>query len=121
MTGLVELIAVPLIGAGVWAAVHGARLVGRAVRHGDDTASSLWLIRGIRALVVAVATWSLAGGVLFTQTWLLVFGGVFLAEELYETGIVIAILRWSPRAAGAARGPAHRAPVAGGPFTPSRR
>jgi hypothetical protein len=91
----VDVVAVPLIVAGVCAAVHGARLVRRALRHGDEAGSSLWLIRGIRALVVAVATWSLAGGLLFTQTWLLVFGGVFLAEELYETGVVIALLRWS--------------------------
>ena len=90
-----DVIAVLLFAAGLWAAVHGARLVGRALRHADDTASSLWLIRGIRGVVVAIAAWSLASGLLFTQTWLLVFGAVFLAEELYETGVVIAILRWS--------------------------
>jgi hypothetical protein len=28
---------------------------------------------------------------------MLAIGGVFLAEELYETGVVIAVLRWSPR------------------------
>jgi hypothetical protein len=82
---------------GAAAAVHGARLTARAVRDGDDVASSLWLIRGIRGLVVAIAAWALAAGLLFAQTWLLVFGGVFLVEELYETGVVIAILGWSTR------------------------
>jgi len=82
------------LGGGV-AAVHGARLATRAMRHADDAASSLGLIRGIRGLVVAIAVWALAAGVLFAQTWLLVFGGVFLVEELYETGVVIAVLRWS--------------------------
>ena len=48
----------------------------------DEASSSLTLIRGIRRLVVGVAAWALAGGILFAQTWLLVFGGVFLAEEL---------------------------------------
>ena len=98
---------------GAAATVHGARLATRAMRHADDMASSLWLIRGIRGLVVAIAVWALAAGLLFAQTWLLVFGGVFLAEELYETGVVIAVLRWSTRAA-------HRVPVAA-PLTASRR
>jgi NhaP-type Na+/H+ or K+/H+ antiporter len=31
--------------------------------------------------------------VLFAQTWLLVFGAVFLAQELYETGVVALVLR----------------------------
>jgi NhaP-type Na+/H+ or K+/H+ antiporter len=33
------------------------------------------------------------------QTWLLVFGGVFLAEELYETGVVALVLRRAARTA----------------------
>jgi len=42
---------------------------------------------------VGVAAGALASGLLFEQTWLLVFGGIFLAEELYETGVVALILR----------------------------
>ena len=83
-----------LVAGGAWMATYGARLVVRAVR-GPDDASSLSIIRGIRGLVVAIAAWSLAGGLLFAQTWLLVFGGIFLAEELYETGMVVLILRRS--------------------------
>jgi hypothetical protein len=92
-----RLVVAILVLGGIGAAVHGARLTARAVRDGDDVASSLWLIRGIRGLVVAIAAWALAAGLLFAQTWLLVFGGVFLVEELYETGVVIAILGWSTR------------------------
>jgi hypothetical protein len=103
------LVAVILVVGGAAAAVHGARLATRALRDSDDTASSLWLIRGIRGLVVAIAAWALAAGLLFAQTWLLVFGAVFLAEELYETGVVIVVLRWSQRVPGVR------------PFTASRR
>ena len=103
------LVAAILVLGGVAAAVHGARLATRAVRDGDNTASSLWLIRGIRGLVIAVTVWALAAGLLLAQTWLLVFGAVFLAEELYETGVVIVVLRWPQRVPGVT------------PFTASRR
>jgi hypothetical protein len=39
---------------------------------------------------------------LFGQDWLLVFGAVFLAEELYETGVIALILRSSLRHSRAA-------------------
>ncbi len=35
----------------------------------------------------------LAAGVLYANKWLLIFGAIFLAEELYETGVVILALR----------------------------
>jgi hypothetical protein len=89
------VVAVMLLGGGAWAALYGARLVTRAVRRADDADASLTLIRGIRGVVVAAAAWALAGGLLLAQTWLLVFGAVFLAEELYETGVVVLILRRS--------------------------
>jgi hypothetical protein len=92
---MTTLVAALLVAAGAWAAVRGTRLVVRAVGRADETSSSLWVIRGIRGLVVAIAAWSLAAGLVFAQTWLLVFGVVFLAEELYETGIVVLILRRS--------------------------
>jgi hypothetical protein len=92
---LVGVVAAALMVGGAFAAAHGARLMVRALRRADDPTSSLTLIRGIRGLVVGVAAGALAGGMLFAQTWLLVFGGVFLAEELYETGIVVLILRRS--------------------------
>lgn len=48
---------------------------------------------GVRGVVVAIGTLCLIAGALFGQTWLLVFGGVFLVEELYETGVVVLVLR----------------------------
>jgi hypothetical protein len=92
---IVAVVAAALAVGGACAAAHGARLILRALRRADEASSSLALIRGIRGLVVGVAAWALAGGLVFAQTWLLVFGGVFLAEELYETGIVALILRRS--------------------------
>ncbi len=82
-------LAATLLVCGAWAAIHGARRVVAGARDAD----SLGLIRGIRALCVAVASWALAGGLVLGQTWLFVFGGVFLAEELYETGVVALVLR----------------------------
>ena len=64
----VAVVAALLALGGAWAAAHGAGLVVRAVRHADDPSSSLWIIRGIRGLVVAVAGWALAGGLLCEQT-----------------------------------------------------
>jgi hypothetical protein len=80
-----------LAGAGVGA--RGVWLLVRALRDADDPRASLTLIRGIRGIVVAVAVVALAAGVLVSQTWLLVFGAIFLAEELYETGVVALVLR----------------------------
>lgn len=92
---MASIVALGLLAGGGWAAVHGARRVVRALREADDAGASLLLIRGIRGVVVAIAAWALAAGLLFAQTWLLVFGAVFLAKEIYETGIVALILRRS--------------------------
>ena len=85
--------AVLLAVGGGWAFFRGVRLAARALGCADDPSASLWLIRGIRGIVVGVAAGALASGMLFEETWLLVFGAVFLAEELYETGVVALILR----------------------------
>ena len=94
-----HMVAALFLAGGAWAAVRGARLVVRALRAADDASSSLSLIRGIRGIVVGLAAWALAGGLVLAQTWLLVFGGVFLAEELYETGVVALVLRRAARTA----------------------
>jgi hypothetical protein len=79
--------------AGAWAGGRGVGLLRRGLRSADDPRAPLWVIRGIRGIVVAVSAAALAGGILFEQTWLLVFGAIFLAEELYETGVVALVLR----------------------------
>jgi len=91
-----HVLAVLLMVGGAWLGVRGGRLIARSLARADEPAASLWLIRGIRGVVVAVAAGALAGGLHFEQTWLLVFGGVFLAEEIYETGVVALILRAAP-------------------------
>jgi hypothetical protein len=55
------------------------------VHRADDPVSPLRAVRGIRGVVIGAAAWALAAGLLLEQPWLLVFGAVFLAEELYET------------------------------------
>ena len=76
----------------VYAAVTGLRRLRRGVRE----ALSLEVVRGIRRLVTAVVAAVVAVGLLSGQRGLLVFAAVFLAEELYETGVLALILRRSP-------------------------
>jgi hypothetical protein len=93
MNMTLAIVATGLALVGLGAGIRGVRLVARALRGADQPSASLTLIRGIRGIVVAVATGALAAGALFDQMWLLVFGAVFLAEELYETGVVALVLR----------------------------
>jgi hypothetical protein len=94
--GLYTLAVLAALG-GAWAGGRGVRLLVRGLRGADDPSAPLWVIRGIRGIVVAVAAAALTGGMLFGQTWLLVFGAVFLAEELYETGVIALVLRAGQR------------------------
>ena len=61
--------------------------------------------RGIRGLVTAAAVAVFALALLTRERGLLVFAAVFLAEELYETGVLVLILRASEEA-----GPARATP-----------
>ena len=90
---MIGLLAVMGALAGLGAGVRGIMLLVRGLAHADDESSSLDVIRGIRGVAVAVGTAALAGGILLEQKWLLAFGLVFLLEELYETGVVVLILR----------------------------
>jgi hypothetical protein len=77
----------------VGAAWRGARLFLRGVRNADHPSASLWVVRGIRGAIVALAMGAFAGGLLYNQGWLLSFGVIFLGEELYETGLILLALR----------------------------
>ena len=88
-----QISAALLLLVGVLSAAHGTR---RLVR-GLDEAKPLDVVRGIRGWVIAIATGALAIGLLWAQTGCLVFAGIFLAEELYETGILAAIIRRGER------------------------
>ena len=77
-----------LIGAGL--GVAGARRIVRALGH----AQPLDLIRGIRMVILAVVSMICATAIASGLSGLFVLAGVFLAEELYETAIVAAIIRF---------------------------
>jgi hypothetical protein len=68
--------------AGLWAGARGIRLMARG-------------------LIVWICLTCAALGALLEQAWLLVFAGLWLLEEIYETGVLASILRDGahPRAA----------------------
>ncbi|MCI0549176.1 MAG: hypothetical protein L0027_18075 [Candidatus Rokubacteria bacterium] len=82
---------------GAWAGCRGVRLLARGLRCGDDLRGPLWVIRGLRGIIVWVCLTSLGIGVVLEQVWLLVFAGLWLAEEIYETGVLALILRAGDR------------------------
>ena len=63
------------------------------LRAADHPEGALRLIRGLRGLIVWICLTCAALGVLLEQVWLLVFAGVWLLEEIYETGVLALILR----------------------------
>jgi hypothetical protein len=80
----------------VLAAVFGwraVRQVGRALRDTGHDDSSLWLIRGIRALIIAAACLAFALGIVYGSRATMLIAAVILGEELYETGVVLLVLR----------------------------
>jgi hypothetical protein len=94
-----EIAAALLALVAVLSAVRGARAVARGLR----AARSLDLVRGIRACVVALAAVAFAAGALLAQSGLVVLGLVFLAEEIYETGVLALIIRSGERSTAGAR------------------
>jgi hypothetical protein len=107
---LVIVVAAVLAACAGYAARRGVSLVLGALRRDDDPSASLELVRGIRGGVLALAISALAGGILFTQAWLVVFGVVFLAEERYETSVVALAPRpaWSHTLSATTGGPCRR-------------
>ena len=88
-----EILGVTLLLLAALFAVRGTRRLARGLRD----AASIDVIRGIRGWVIAGAMAAFATGVLTSTSGFLVLGAVFLAEELYETGVVTLILRSSDR------------------------
>ena len=84
-----QVVAGLLLLVGAAAAARGARRLAAGLRR----AVPLDVVRGIRGCVVALAAAAFAGGVLLVETGLIVLGAVFLGEELYETGVLAAIIR----------------------------
>ena len=91
----------PLIADGllVLAAVLGWRAVRHlesALRHSGEEDSSARLIRGIRALIAAAASIAFALGIVYGSRATIIIAAVILGEELYETGVVLFVLRRRP-------------------------
>lgn len=72
-----------------WAGVRGGRLLMRGVRCGEDPSAPLRVIRDLRGIIVAICAMAIAGGIVFEHLW--------LAEEIYETGVLALILRAGQR------------------------
>jgi hypothetical protein len=76
-----------LMAAGtIW---QGVRRLAKGLSRVDHPASAVRVVRGIRGVIVAVSLAALGGGMLFASKGLLVFGVIFLGEELCETGVVL--------------------------------
>jgi hypothetical protein len=99
------LLAAALAGlSGLWAGARGLRLFARGLRAADDPCGALWVVRGLRGMIVCVCLTALAVGAVLETVWLLVVAGLWLLEEIYETGVLALILRAG--AADSAPGPA---------------
>jgi hypothetical protein len=86
LAGLLWLLAAGALWYGIQRLATGLSAV-------DHPASALQVVGGLRGVIVAVSLAALGGGVLLASTGLLVFGLIFLREELYETGVVVLALR----------------------------
>jgi hypothetical protein len=75
------------------AAWRGLRQLAAGLRQATRPAGALGVARGLRGVVAAVGLAALSAGLLLSSRGLLAFGVIFLAEELYETGVVILALR----------------------------
>lgn len=64
----------------------------RGFRNPEDPEQSAWIIRGFRRAIVAIGLLFLAGGFYWAAVWPFIFAAVFLGEELFETGIMLAAL-----------------------------
>lgn len=76
---------------------QGIRGLAKGLCEVNHPASALRVVRGIRGVIVAVSVAALGGGMLFASTGLVVFGVIFLGEELYETWVILLALRAGQR------------------------
>lgn len=90
---LADGLAILLTTAAVVAAALCVRRLQTAYRLSGDYASAIWLVRGIRCLIIALTAAAWAAGCYWRQHWLLIVGFVILAQELYEGFVLSAALR----------------------------
>jgi hypothetical protein len=72
---------------------RGTRHLIRGIREADRPSGPLSVVRGFRSLTVAIGLAAASAGLLGGYAWLVAFGAIFLAEELYETGFLLLILK----------------------------
>jgi hypothetical protein len=80
----------------VLASVFGWRAVrhfARALHDPGHADSGIRLVRGIRALIIAATSVVFALGIVYESRTMLLIAAVILGEELYETGVVLLVLR----------------------------
>jgi len=78
-----------------WRARRGLRLYRQGATSAGHPHQSRWVIRGIRDWILCSALLSFAIGLWFRSTPALVFGLVFVGEEIVETGVMLLALRCS--------------------------
>jgi len=98
MTSLYEppvshAVAAGLLLFGAWAGARGAR----RVSDGLATGAALELVRGLRLAIFAIVAGFFAVGLVSARSGFVTFGALILAEELYETGTLAAIIRLGDR------------------------
>jgi hypothetical protein len=95
---MIALLTAVLLLIAVGAAWRGARLLVRGIREADRPSGPIHVVRGFRGLTVALGLGAASAGLLSDHAWLVAFGAIFLAEELYETGLLLLILMVGLRA-----------------------
>lgn len=64
-----------------------------ACRLAGQYACSIWFVRGIRCLIIALTAAAWAAGFYWQQGWFLIIGLVILVQELYEGFVLSSALR----------------------------
>jgi hypothetical protein len=83
--------------AAIGSVYRAVRFFSQGLREADHPSGSASIVRGIRALIIALAMGAFGGGLLFGNVGLMIFGAIFLGEELYETGVVLLALKRGQR------------------------
>ena len=82
------MLATLLLIVAVGSAWRGGKLFLRGFHEANHPSGALWVVRGIRGWIVALALGAWAAAVLLAKGWILLVAAIILAEELYETGVV---------------------------------
>jgi hypothetical protein len=77
--------------------LRGVRLLSQGWRSSTDLSGPLHVIRAIRCGILTITMIGWAAGFFSGQKWPLIIGAFFLAEEIYETGLIIFIIRFGQK------------------------